>query len=106
MTASAKSKPRFLHSLNARILSLVIAVAVALAGFLIFNRDFGEPLIQADVPGGASALLRPYAERTAVNECKTKRLAEINDLEKQGLISESDAHTARDRAITMCSERN
>jgi hypothetical protein len=106
MTATATSKSRFLNSLNARILSLIVAVAIALGGFLIYNKDVGKPLMKADVPGGAEAILRPYAERSAVNDCKSQRLAEISKLTEQGLLSEADAATARERAITMCSERN
>lgn len=106
MTASATARPRFLHTLNARIISLIIALAVGLAGFLIFNTEFGKPLKKVETPGGAAAMLSPYAERPAVNACRDKRLAEIGNLEKQGLLSEQDANTARSRAITMCSERN
>jgi hypothetical protein len=106
MTASATHKASFLHSVNARILSLIIAIALAAAGFLVFNKDFGKPLIEADVPGGAAAILQPYAERPAVNDCRAKRLAEIDKLAGDGLLSEDDANTARSRAITMCSERN
>lgn len=106
MTASATHKTSFLHSVNARILSLIIAIAVAVAGFLIFNKDFGEPLMKADVPGGAAAILQPHAERQSVNDCKAKRLAEIDKQAGDGLLSEEDANTARSRAVTMCSERN
>lgn len=106
MTASATAKPRFVHSLNARILSLIIALAVALGGFLIFNDDLGKPLKKVSDPGGAAAMLMPYGERPAVNTCRDKRLAEIDNLAKQGLLSEEDAAVARTRAITMCSERN
>lgn len=106
MAASARSKPRFLHTLNARILSLIIAVVVALGAFLIYSEEIGRPLMKADVPGGAAAILRPYAQSTAVNDCRAKRLAEIDGLAKQGILNEEDANTARTRAITMCSERN
>jgi hypothetical protein len=106
MTASATAKPRFVHSLNARILSLIIALAVALAGFVIFNDDLGKPLKKVTVPGGAAAMLAPYGERAAVSACTDKRLAEIDNLANQGLLSEEDAAMARTRAITMCSERN
>ena len=99
------SHSRFANSLNARILALIIAVALALFGFLKFRDDMGRPLAKIG-PGGVGQILAPHASREAVDDCIRVRSQEIDMLAEQGMVSKQDAEASKNRAVTMCSEQN
>ena len=85
-----------------RLLALLVAVALAVAAFLLWQSNVEN---RPPEPVAADALI-DLGTPEAVTQCLDKRLGEINKLLEEGLMDPDAAELSKARARSLCTARN
>ena len=89
-------------NLVGRLIALAIAIALGVLGYWVWQQN-----IDARAPDPIQAETLPeIGMADAVSACIEERVREINAMAEDGLMGEEAAELSRQRARTLCIQRN
>jgi|GEM_PF-1910658 len=105
MTTTTQSG--FVNTKAARIVAAVLALLIAIIWFYNYQADFAK-LMSGDASNGlpqAEALAQADAN-PALAECLQKRVGDVDQMKKDGLLNDQQYGSFRARAEQLCSQQN
>ena len=104
---SATTQSGFLNSNAARIVAAILALLIAALWFYNYQEDFSRLMAgdNANELPQASSLAAEDAN-PALAACLKKRVADVDQMKADGLLSEADYATFRARAEELCIQQN
>lgn len=97
----------FVNTNAARIVAGVLALLIAIVWFYNYQADFGRLMsgnITSELPSAspqAAAVSNP-----ALAACLKKRVGDVDQMKKDGLLSDDKYVSFRSRAEQLCSQQN
>ena len=106
MTAAEQSSS-FADTLWARLLALLIAIALALFLWFNWSSDFKTLFAASDDVAPAVTSFEPAKPANqALQDCLVQRVGDVDRMKEEGILSESQYSAFRSRAEGLCRAQN
>ena len=106
--AAQETSGEFLDTPIARVLALIIAVAMGALLWMNYSSDFKQLLASESASETQMVSVNEPAKPVNVElqQCLDKRIGDVDQMKKDGILSEAQYSAFRERAEQLCRQQN